>query len=203
MNEHSYWYLSRASGIVAWVVLAATCLWGILLITRMLKPADRPAWLLDLHRYLGVLSIVTTVVHILLLLGDKWMAPTFKELFVPGSLRSVTQQHLNPAGNGAAVGAAMNWGICALYLMIVIQVSSWAMKRIPKKIWHAIHLTSYALFVMVTIHGFMVGSDTSNMVLLLTMAGIIGIVAFSLMARILQGRAKRIQRAEANALAGR
>ena len=97
----------------------------------------------------------------------------------------------------------MNWGIYALYLMIVIQVSSWMMKRIPKKIWHAIHLTSYALFVMVTIHGFMVGSDTSNMVLLLTMAGIIGIVAFSLMARILQGRAKRIQRAEANALAGR
>ena len=166
MNEHSYWYLSRASGIVAWVVLAATCLWGILLITRMLKPADRPAWLLDLHRYLGVLSIVTTVVHILLLLGDKWMAPTFKELFVPGALRPATQERMG----GAGVGAAMNWGIYALYLMIVIQVSSWMMKRIPKKIWHAIHLTSYALFVMVTIHGFMVGSDTSNMVLLLTMA---------------------------------
>jgi predicted ferric reductase len=198
MNEHSYWYLSRASGIVAWVVLAATCLWGILLITRMLKPADRPAWLLDLHRYLGVLSIVTTIVHILLLLGDKWMAPTWKELFVPGGLRKSTESRMSPGAR-----AAMNWGIWALYLMIVIQVSSWAMKRIPKKIWHAIHLTSYALFVMVTIHGFKAGSDTSNMVLLLTMAGIIGIVAFSLLARILQGRAKRIQRAEANALAGR
>ena len=47
MNEHAFWYLSRASGMVAWVILAITCLWGILLITRMLKPADRPAWLLQ------------------------------------------------------------------------------------------------------------------------------------------------------------
>jgi len=43
MNEHAMWYLSRASGMVAWIVLGITCLWGILLITRMLKPADRPA----------------------------------------------------------------------------------------------------------------------------------------------------------------
>ena len=48
MNEHSMWYLSRASGMVAWVVLGITCLWGILLVTRMLKPADRGLKLL--HR---------------------------------------------------------------------------------------------------------------------------------------------------------
>ena len=197
MNEHSYWYLSRASGIVAWLVLAATCLWGILLITRMLKPADRPAWLLDLHRYLGVLSIVTTVVHIVLLMGDKWMAPTWKELFLPGALTKSTESRLAPGAR-----TAMNWGIWALYLMIIIQVSSWFMKRIPKKIWHAIHLTSYALFVMATVHGLLAGSDADNMVLLLTMSGVVGIVAFSLVARVLQGRAKRIQRAQANALAG-
>ena len=46
----------------------------------------------------------------------------------------------------------------------------------------------------------MAGTDTDNMVLLLTMAGIIGILAFSLLARVLQGRAKKAQRAQSNAL---
>ena len=88
MNVHSWWYLSRAAGIVAWVVLAVTCLWGILLVTRMLKPADRPAWLLDLHRYLGVLSIVTTLAHVVVLHFDKWMHPSWTELFVPWKMTS-------------------------------------------------------------------------------------------------------------------
>ncbi|MEI7548196.1 MAG: ferric reductase-like transmembrane domain-containing protein [Actinomycetota bacterium] len=188
MNEHSWWYLSRASGIVAWVVLAVTCLWGILLITRMLKPADRPAWLLDLHRYLGVLSILTVAAHMAALVGDNYVHFGWKELLVLNGSPWKTD--------------AINWGIVAFYMMVLVQVSSWAMKLIPKKIWHAIHLTSYALFVMATIHGLKAGTDVDNMVLLLTMSGIIGIVLFALVARILQGRAKRIQRAEVNALHG-
>jgi predicted ferric reductase len=191
MNEHSWWYLSRASGLIAWVVLAVTCMWGILLITRMLKPADRPAWLLDLHKYLGVLSILTTLAHMVALVGDNWMYFGWRELFVPGAFSNAYQPELH---------TAVLWGVIAFYLMVIIQVTSWAMKLLPKKLWHTIHLTSYALFVMCTIHGLQAGSDVDNMVLLLTMSGIIGIVLFALVARILQGRAKKIQRAEANAL---
>ena len=83
VDEHFWWYLSRASGMVAWLALSATCLWGILLITRMLKPADRPAWLLDLHRYLGLLAVVFTVVHLLGLVADNFVHFGFKELFIP------------------------------------------------------------------------------------------------------------------------
>lgn len=191
MNVHSWWYLSRAAGIVAWVVLAVTCLWGILLITRMLKPADRPAWLLDLHRYLGVLSIVTTLAHVVVLHFDKWMHPSWTELFVPWKMTSP---------NTTAYNASVGWGIIALYVMVLVQASSWAMKKIPKSLWRGIHLTSYGMFLLATIHGLWAGTDTSNMVLLLTMAGIIGILAFSLLARILQGRAKKVQRAQSNAL---
>lgn len=191
MNVHSWWYFSRAAGIVAWVILAVTCMWGILLITRMLKPADRPAWLLDLHRYLGVLSIVTTLAHIVVLHFDKWMHPTWSELFLPNAMTSE---------NTVMYKTSVTWGVFALYLMVIIQVSSWAMKALPKKLWRAIHLTSYLLFVMATVHGLMAGTDTDNMVLLLTMSGIIGILAFSLLARVLQGRAKKAQRAQSNAL---
>jgi DMSO/TMAO reductase YedYZ heme-binding membrane subunit len=187
MNEHSMWYLSRASGMVAWIVLGLTCLWGILLITRMLKPADRPAWLLDLHRYLGVLSIVTTGAHMATLVGDNWEHYGWSELFVPFTKLEYSNS------------AAITWGVFAFYLMVIIQVTSWIMKWLPKKLWHAIHLTSYLLFGMATIHGFKAGTDSSNIVFFTVAVGAIAILLFALVARVLQGRAKTAQRAAANA----
>ena len=83
MNPQTWWYMSRASGMVAWMVLGTTCLWGVLLTTRMLKPADRPAWLLDLHRWLAALAIVTTGMHLASLVADNYTYFGWRELFVP------------------------------------------------------------------------------------------------------------------------
>lgn len=185
MNEHSMWYLSRASGMVAWVVLGVTCLWGILLITRMLKPADRPAWLLDLHRWLGVLSLVTVGAHMATLVGDNWVYFGWRELFVPNASPWRT--------------AAVTWGVLAFYLLAVVQVSSWVMKWLPRKLWHAIHFLSYVLFVMVTVHGFMAGTDSTNIVFFAIACGGVAILVFAFIARVLQGHAKKEQRAQANA----
>jgi DMSO/TMAO reductase YedYZ heme-binding membrane subunit len=183
MNEHTMWYLSRATGMVAWVVLGITCLWGILLITRMLKPADRPAWLLDLHRYLGVLSLVTVAAHMATLVGDNWTYFAWRELFVPQA----------SAWNRVAV----TWGVIAFYLLVVIQVTSWFMKWIPRRLWHGVHLLSYVLFAMVTVHGFLAGSDSTNLVFFAIACGGSAILLFALIARVLQGRAKRTHRAAA------
>lgn len=180
MNEHTMWYLSRATGMIAWVVLGITCLWGILLITRMLKPADRPAWLLDLHRYLGVLSLVTVGAHMATLVGDNWVHFGWRELFVPQA--SVWRT------------AAVTWGVLAFYLLAVVQVSSWLMKWLPRTLWHGIHLLSYVLFAMVTVHGFLAGSDTTNMVFFAIACGVSSILLFAFAARVLQGRARRIKR---------
>ena len=49
MNSQVWWFVTRASGMVAWVLLTATVLWGILLPAKMF-PKQRPAWILDLHR---------------------------------------------------------------------------------------------------------------------------------------------------------
>ena len=184
MNDHTFWYLSRASGIVAWLVLAVTCLWGILLVTRMLKPADRPAWLLDLHRWLGVLSIVTTGAHMAALVGDNYVYFGWRELFVPQA------SQWKPG--------AVTWGLIAFYVIVVVQLTSLMMKKLPKKLWRAVHLTSYAAFVMATVHGFD-GTDADNQVFVLAATAVLAIVAFSLLARVLQGRAKRAQRAAGRA----
>ena len=38
MNPNPWWNLTRASAIVAWVLMAVAILWGVLLATRVLKP---------------------------------------------------------------------------------------------------------------------------------------------------------------------
>jgi len=185
MNEHSMWYLSRASGMVAWLVLAITCLWGILLITRMLKPADRPAWLLDLHRYLGVLSLVTVGAHMATLIGDNYVYFAWRELLLPNASKWKTD--------------AINWGVIAFYMLVLVQLTSWIMKWLPKKLWHTIHLLSYVLSILVTVHGFKAGTDSTNIVFFTVAVAVLAILAFTLLARVLQGRAKKEQRAAANA----
>ena len=181
MNGQSWWYLSRASGMVAWVVLSMTCLWGILLITRMLKPADRPAWLLDLHRWLGALAVVTTGIHLAALVADSYVYFGWKELFVPQASSWKT--------------AAVTWGVVSFYLLLVVQLSSLMMKRLPRRLWHGVHLLSYVLFATATVHGVAAGTDSTNSSFFAVAVGSASILIFALIARVLQGRAKRKQRA--------
>src|SRR5437764_11280232 len=58
------WYTARAAGIVTWALLAASVLWGLALSTRVLRGRPRPAWLLDLHRFLGGAAIAFLAVHV-------------------------------------------------------------------------------------------------------------------------------------------
>jgi len=178
VNPQTFWFVSRASGMVAWLVLGATCLWGILLITRMLKPADRPAWLLDLHRWLGALSIVTTVVHLLALVADNYVHFGWKEILLPNQSAWKT--------------GPVTWGVVALYLLVVIQLTSLFMKKLPRKLWHSIHLTSYLLFAIATVHGIQAGTDRSNMVFIIVASGFTAVVLFAATARFLQARHKRL-----------
>ena len=48
MNPQFWWYLTRSSGIVAWLMLTASVIWGVLLSTKAFPTQRRPAWLLEL-----------------------------------------------------------------------------------------------------------------------------------------------------------
>lgn len=145
INPQFWWYLTRSSGIVAWVLLTASALWGILLSTRLLKPYDRPAWLLDLHRWLGSLAVLVVGLHLAGTVADSYVHFGVADVLVP---MATSWKPL-----------AVAWGIIAMYLLVAVQVSSVLMKKLPKKLWRGIHLTSYAMFVSVSIHSITAGTD--------------------------------------------
>ena len=145
INPQFWWNLTRASGIVAWGLLTASALWGILLSTRLLKPYDRPAWLLDLHRWLGALTVLGVAMHLVALIADSYVHFGVADVLVP----------LATSWRPLAIA----WGIIAMYLLIAVQTSSLLMKKLPKKLWRGIHLTSYAMFASVSIHSLTAGTD--------------------------------------------
>lgn len=147
LNEKLWWYLARSSGLVAWLILAAAVIWGLLLSTRILQDRRRPAWLLDLHRWLGGLSVVFTALHLLGLVLDEYVFFGWRELFVP--MASEWQP------------AAVAWGIVGFYLLVAVQVTSLLMKRLPRRLWKSIHLSSFILFWVATMHSALAGTDTT------------------------------------------
>ncbi len=156
------WYVSRASGLIAWALVAAAIVWGVTLSSRLVRRRGIPAWLLDLHRYLGTLALVFTVVHLIGLVADNFVYFGWKELFVPMGTK------WNPG--------ATAWGIVAFYMLIAVQITSWMMRKMPRKIWHSVHLLSFPLFIAGTIHGFQSGADADNKIVQWVALGVIVLV---------------------------
>ncbi|MCB1015890.1 MAG: ferric reductase-like transmembrane domain-containing protein [Acidimicrobiales bacterium] len=168
MDTHFWWYLARSTGIVAWFLAIASVLWGLALSTRALGRKPTAPWLLDLHRWLGALTVVFVGVHLVALVGDSFLYFGWAELFVP-------------MASDAYRPGAVTWGIVAFWFLVLVEGTSLAMKRIPKKVWHSIHLTSYVVAVTATAHLLTAGTDSSTPALRwAALAGAVAIVFFTI-----------------------
>lgn len=148
MTTKVWWYVTRASGLVAWGLLAASVIWGVLLATKLVTYRRRPAWLLDLHRWLGALALVFTGVHLSALVADNYVSFGAADLLVPGA------SDWHPL--------AVTWGVLGMYLLVAVEATSLTMKRLPRRLWRWVHLTSYAMFWLVSIHAATAGTDTGG-----------------------------------------
>lgn len=174
MNEQVWWYLARAAGMVTLVLLVAGMVLGVLLSTRALKPHDRPAWLLAMHRWFSSLVIAGTALHVLALVADSYLTFGVLEILVPMTSR------WRPT--------AVTFGVVALYLLVAIHVSSLLMKRISKRTWRGIHALSAGLVWSAVVHGALAGTDAANPVFQ-TISWLLIAVSISVgFARIILGR---------------
>ena len=152
MDPQIWWYVTRASALIAWVLLVISVMWGILLATRVLKPKDNPGWLLDLHRWLSGLAVVFTGLHMFSLYMDQYAHFSISDLFIPFHSQYTKIQSLG------ALPIAL--GVLCFYLLIAVQSTSLIMKVLPRKYWKAIHYLSYVVVVVISFHAGWSGTDT-------------------------------------------
>jgi predicted ferric reductase len=168
MSVKLAWYISRSSGIVAWALLTASVMWGLLLASGLMRRPKR-GWYLDLHRFLGGLTVVFTGVHIGALVADNYVHFGLADLLVP------------LASKWRPVPTA--YGVTALYLLIAVEATSLALPRIPHKVWRWVHLSSFGLYVLATAHMLTSGADFR--ILRWVSVGSISVVVFLGVGRLL------------------
>jgi predicted ferric reductase len=151
VNEQLWWYVARSGGIVAWALLASSVLWGLALSTKVLRGKPRPNWILDLHRFLGGLALLFTGIHVAALVADSYVDFGLSEVLVPFA----SEWH----------PVAVAWGVVGLYLLIAVELTSLARKRISKRTWRLTHYLSFPLFVLTTVHALSAGTDRSTLLL--------------------------------------
>jgi DMSO/TMAO reductase YedYZ heme-binding membrane subunit len=177
LDPKVWWYTSRATGLVAWVLLGFAVVWGLLLSTKALNKSTTPAWLLGLHRQLGGLAVVFVAVHMGVLTLDHYAPFSVRDLLVPMASR------WRPG--------PVAWGVAAFYLLLAVELTSLLGKRFPKPWWRRIHLLSFPLFVVATVHLFLAGTERSNPAVLLAATVVSTVVLFLLIVRILARYAPR------------
>jgi DMSO/TMAO reductase YedYZ heme-binding membrane subunit len=147
--SHFWWYVARASGLVAWGLIVASCAWGLLHAIRAFGRKPSPAWMLSTHRFLSALAIAFVVVHVVAILADDFVHFGLVDVFVP------TASSWHPL--------AVAWGIVSMYVLLVVEGTSLARARLSPKVWRGIHLLSYVLLASVTIHLLTAGTDAANL----------------------------------------
>jgi methionine sulfoxide reductase heme-binding subunit len=171
MNPQMWWYVSRASGIVAWLMLTGSVLWGIFLTTDLFPRRRRAAWLLDLHRWLAGLTVFFLAAHLGALLADSHAHFGARSVLVPfGSVWRPT---------------AIALGVFGLYLLLAVELTALAMRKLPRKWWRDVHIASYAVFWLACIHSALAGTDTSQPLYTITSIVALAAIVFALSYRLL------------------
>lgn len=162
------WFLTRASGIVAVVLIAVAIADGLIFSSRATGRV-RPAWWLDLHRGVGGYALAFTVLHVLAAYGAD-LGIGLADIVVPG--------HAEEWGLGFTLG------VWALYGIALTVFTTWPRRRLRRRLWHVVHVLSVPAAVAAVVHGIQLGTDGRTWWYSLLMLALCGAVTYPLGLRI-------------------
>jgi sulfoxide reductase heme-binding subunit YedZ len=144
-SSTALWYASRATGLVAVVLLSAVVVLGIL-VTRQGRLPGLPRFAVTgLHRNLSLLALVFTIVHVLSAVADSYVSIPLAATVVPFV--------------SGYEGFALGLGAITLDLMIAMIVTSLLRGRMNPKLWRAIHWLAYLSWPVGVLHSLLASKD--------------------------------------------
>jgi methionine sulfoxide reductase heme-binding subunit len=159
-----FWYATRGLGTATLLALTATVVLGIVTAVRWSGEATPGFVVADLHRNLGLLSVVLVVGHVVTTVLDPYAHITVRDALIP----------LVAAYRPLWLGL----GVAAAEILIAIAASSLLRKLVGLRAWRLIHWAAYASWPLSVLHGLGTGSDSQA-------PWMIGVVASCVMAVIL------------------
>jgi methionine sulfoxide reductase heme-binding subunit len=140
-----FWYASRATGVVALLLVTATLILG-LVVTRQGRLPGLPRFAVTtLHRNLSLLGVALIVVHVLTAVLDGYVSIPLAAAVIP--LASGYERF------------SIGLGAVAFDLLLALIFTSLIRGRLPRSWWRAIHLLAYLCWPVAFLHGLTAARD--------------------------------------------
>jgi predicted ferric reductase len=141
-----WWYVTRSAGIIAYLLLWFSTVWGLAVPSRLLKPVLDATFTVDFHEFISLLSIGFTLLHVFVLMIDRYLPYTPLQILLP---------FLSPY-RPFWVGM----GVIAFYITLLVTVTFYMRSKIGVKTFRSIHVVSLLGYLGVTLHGIYAGTDS-------------------------------------------
>ena len=149
-----WWLVSRASGVVAVILLSLSVLLGLAMAARVLSRPGLKRAAVKLHEQVALTAIFAIAAHGLSLLGDHWLKPGWSGVTLPFTLS------YRPAFTGL--------GIIAGYLVVLVGPTFYLRRRIGARRWRRLHRLTTLAWLLSVIHTIGSGTDAHKLWLQLT-----------------------------------
>jgi predicted ferric reductase len=167
-SEQAMWYLTRAAGIMAYLLLWLSTVWGLVIPSKLFGEVLSGEFTFDFHKFISLFSLGFLGLHIFVLTADKYLPFSLVQLLVPFIAP------YRPLWVGI--------GIIAFYLTLLVTVTFYLRKQISMKAFRIIHYTSLLAYFAAVIHALMSGTDSSlpalSLLYLVTSAVVVFLTVF-------------------------
>lgn len=183
IQSHGWWLASRASGLVALVLITASVFLGLTMSGKLMRRPGFAKKLLAVHEQTALAGLVAIAVHGIALLGDPWLHPGVAGVTVPFALGFKT--------------AFTGLGVIAAYLAALLGLSYYVRRRIGARLWRKAHRATVVVYLLGLTHALGAGTDASTVWfrwwVMLTTPVIGGLFVY----RVLSARTKKAARQRA------
>ncbi|MFZ2188719.1 MAG: ferric reductase-like transmembrane domain-containing protein [Candidatus Moraniibacteriota bacterium] len=142
------WYLTRAGGLISFLLLYLAIFFGIAIHFPGLKKIFQPIDSYNFHVWISFQALIFVIIHGLVLLTDEYLGFSIKDLFVP--LSSTYQPEL------------VTLGVLGMYAMLALILTSIFRKYFSYRVWRVTHFLNIVLYGLAFFHAYYLGTDLKS-----------------------------------------
>lgn len=147
LQTHGWWLASRASGLVALVLVTASIGLGLTMAGKVMRRPGLSRKLMALHEQTALAALVAIAVHGISLLGDPWLNPGLGGIAIPFAIG------FKPVFTGL--------GVIGGYLAALLGLSYYVRRRIGAKLWRKAHRATVVVYLLGLVHALGAGTDAT------------------------------------------
>jgi sulfoxide reductase heme-binding subunit YedZ len=146
--NHIWWLASRASGVVALILVTISVGLGLTMSGKVLRKRGMGPKLLAIHEQTALAGLVAITVHAVTLLGDPWLHPSLSGISVPFAMTYRT--------------FFTGLGVIGAWLAALLGLTYYVRRKIGPALWRKAHRATMVVYVLGLIHTIGAGTDAAT-----------------------------------------